>query len=101
MDNQQQGNRDPKGYYAILGVSPDATAEELSNAYYRTIDMFYKNGDNRAAIEMVKHFYWTILQPDAARSEYDCGYKKPSEQIYMHVNSRFGSKSFSRWISHP
>ena len=92
MENREHRNRDPNGYYAILGVTPDATAEELKKAYDNTIDRIYKNGDDRSAIEMVKRIYWLTLEPDHARSEYDCGYKPSSKttsgypRSYIRIN---------------
>ena len=88
MENREHRNRDPNGYYAILGVTPDATAEELQKAYYNTIDRIYKNGDDRSAIEMVKRIYWGTLALDHARSEYDCGYKSGYLGSGIYLNPR-------------
>jgi hypothetical protein len=85
MENTENLNRDPKGYYAMLGVSPDVTPDELRKAYDSTIDRYHKNGNDRATIETLEHIYWFILRHDDERRAYDCGYKpalKPTILIW-------------------
>ena len=75
MSQQHSSRRDPGGYYAMLGVQPDASFDEIYKAYQSVLDTAHKNGVFFAA-QMAKHAFAT-LGNEEARSSYDVDYKSP------------------------
>ena len=74
MDGKQQD----KDYYYILGISPEATQEEIAEAYQELHDKFgphvtIKNEDSEAHVKAFKDMNeaWEILSNPAKRREYD------------------------------
>ena len=92
MENTENLNRDPKGYYAMLGVSPDATEAELFEAFRRKMEIYGMMGDHYTC-DMIKRIFWQTLHGTETRSAYDRGYKLPSNETftparkpYMYIN---------------
>lgn len=72
---QPQGLKD---YYYILGVSPDATREQIHAAYQELYDKFgphvtFKEQDPEAMVKAYKDIVeaWEVLSDPASRQEYD------------------------------
>lgn len=95
--------RNSKDYYKILGVSQDATQEEIKKAY-RKLAMKYhpdKNPDDKQAEEMFKKASeaYQVLSDPEKRKRYDqggmSGLKDMGFQGFTNVNDIFGSSRFS------
>lgn len=63
--------RDPKGYYAALGISPEATASEIRLSY-KFIKQSYKEEGRQVNIRQVQAAYEVLSDPKARRA-YDRG----------------------------
>ena len=67
-------NRDPKGYYAILGVSPNADAAEIKAAYRRRAKELHPDRnrapDAAARFRLLNEAYEALNEP-ASRALYD------------------------------
>ena len=64
-------NRDPKGYYEILRVSPGAGRQEIHLAYIFLRDA-YKNGQKSLDITTIRLAHKTLRDP-VLRRQYDSG----------------------------
>ncbi|MBX4201832.1 J domain-containing protein [Candidatus Saccharibacteria bacterium] len=68
-------NRDPKGYYARLFVTPDASDEEIKRKYRRLVLKFHPdtNPDDKDAAEDFKAIQeaYEVLSSRVMRAEYD------------------------------
>jgi molecular chaperone DnaJ len=69
-------DKDPKGYYRVLGVTPDATPEEISSAYRRLALKYHPDKNPKNKEEATKKFqdlsnaYNTLNDPQK-RKQYD------------------------------
>jgi curved DNA-binding protein CbpA len=63
--------RDPKGYYAVLNVSPDASRHEIRLAY-GFLKQAYKDGRKKLDIGKIQAAYETLSDVDQ-RKDYDGG----------------------------
>ncbi len=79
-------------YYSVLGVSAQATAKEIKEAYRRMAFAHHpdRNRDNPAAVEAMKRVNeaYAVLSNPAQRREYDA------------LRMQFGSTAQSRYRSH-
>ena len=82
MENTENCNRDPKGYYAMLQVSPDATQKELDEAFRRAMHTYRMMRDDYACGKILR-FYYDILRSTVTRCAYDRGYKLPSNETFI------------------
>ena len=107
---------DMSNYYEILGVSKNATADEIKKAY-RTLAFKYhpdRNQGNAAAEEKFKQISaaYDVLGDEAKRRQYDMGYSTGSystsgsqtQQQYQRqyqytYQNPFGEENFWEWFN--
>jgi hypothetical protein len=79
-------NSDPKGLYAVLGVSPTATADEIKNAFRQRAKETHPDtsGNASAAFFQQVNAAYKILSDPESRAEYDSsGYQASAEEIRL------------------
>jgi curved DNA-binding protein CbpA len=74
-------NKDPKGYYACLGVAPNASSEEIKSSYKQLAKKLHpdinRDSNAKALFQKINEAYQTLSDPDS-RSAYDSlRYSKP------------------------
>lgn len=95
MSSRGRGSAtDPKGYYAILEVSPTASESEIKKAYKKLAIRHHpdKNPDNQErATEMFKKVAeaYEVLGDTQKRSQYDAGDEHTGESSSFHHNPGF------------
>lgn len=74
INYDSQDNRDPKGYYKILGVNYNATDEEIHSAYRKSMQKYHPdknlNADSHNIAIKINEAY-EILKDKEKRDEYD------------------------------
>ncbi|MBK8085020.1 MAG: DnaJ domain-containing protein [Devosia sp.] len=77
--------RDYSGFYEELGVSPDATAQEIKAAYRRLVKQVHpdvsKGPDSEAKFQQLRDAY-DVLSNTARRLEYDVASGAMDEQAH-------------------
>lgn len=77
-------NSDPKGLYAVLGVSPSATADEIKNAFRQRAKETHPDTSGNASaahFQQVNAAYKVLSDPES-RAEYDSsGYQASAEEV--------------------
>lgn len=76
-------------YYRILGVSPEASAEEIKNAFRRQAKKFHPDfhPENRSSSEArMKEINaaYEVLKDPSKRREYDCRFSRKGESAKAH-----------------
>lgn len=77
-------NSDPKGLYAVLGVSPSATAEEIKDAFRQRAKETHPDTSGNASATLFQHVNaaYKMLSDPASRAEYDSsGYQASAEEV--------------------
>jgi hypothetical protein len=78
------GDKDPKGYYACLGVAPNANAEEIKSSYKRLAKKLHpdinRDSNAKSLFQRINNAYQILSDPDS-RSAYDSlQYSKPEPE---------------------
>ncbi|MEI9407652.1 J domain-containing protein [Mesorhizobium salmacidum] len=77
-------NSDPRGLYAVIGVSPVATAEEIKNAFRRRAKETHPDTSSNPSATLFQQVNaaYKILSDPEARAEYDSsGYQASAEEV--------------------
>lgn len=84
MKQGQSVRRDPKGYYRIFAVTPDATMREITRAFRRQAQKLHpdKNSDpdSTRLFQYINGIY-EILRNPHSRGRYDRGWRDNSGQV--------------------
>ncbi len=72
----------PKDYYAILGVLPTATTEEIRSAYRKRVKEYHPDhfGQDTTPFLLIQEAYEVLSNPET-RSSYDQNLRKSGEKI--------------------